>query len=239
MTIKYFDNFLQGSDEWFQARCGLLTASEIKRIVTAKNLTYSKDKKTKLHVFELLAQRLNNFVEPSYVSDDMIRGTIDEIEARSLYVEKYNKIIEHGFITNDKWGFTIGYSPDGLIESRDDGETEGDFDGVIEIKSRLQKHQASTFVKNEMPDDYSIQVQTGLLVTERKFCDFISYCGGMPMFVKRVYADEYIQDAIVTACGLFEKELEECKAAYLENSKGMYMTERVDRNEDGEIESSN
>jgi hypothetical protein len=37
-----------------------------------------------------------------------------------------------------------------------------------------------------MPDDFKLQVQGELLVTERKWCDFISYCGGLPMVTMRV-----------------------------------------------------
>ena len=34
MTIKYHADITQGSDEWFALRCGLLTASEMKLILT-------------------------------------------------------------------------------------------------------------------------------------------------------------------------------------------------------------
>ena len=34
MTITYHPELIQGSDEWHAARCGLLTASEMKLIVT-------------------------------------------------------------------------------------------------------------------------------------------------------------------------------------------------------------
>ena len=32
--IRYFPDLIQGSDEWMAARCGLLTASEMKHILT-------------------------------------------------------------------------------------------------------------------------------------------------------------------------------------------------------------
>ena len=34
MTIKYFPELIQGSDEWLAARIGILTASEVHKILT-------------------------------------------------------------------------------------------------------------------------------------------------------------------------------------------------------------
>lgn len=191
--ITYHRDLLQGSDAWLQARCGLLTASEMKLIITPTLKVAANDKST-AHLYELIAQRITGYVEPHYISDDMLRGQVDEIEARLLYAKHYAPVEEVGFVTNDEWGFTLGCSPDGLV---------GD-DGMIECKSRRQKFQAATIISGEMPDDYKIQVQTGLLVTGRKWCDFISYCGGMPMVTIRVHADDEVQDAIIAAAKVFE-----------------------------------
>ena len=71
-----------------------------------------------------------------------------------------------------------------------------------------------TLITREMPDDYKLQVQTGLLVTGRKWLDFVSYCGGLPMIVIRVLPDKEVQDAIVTAATAFEARLADKLAAY-------------------------
>lgn len=201
--IKYHANLVQGTDEWFAARCGLLTASEMKFVVTP-TLKVADNDKTRAHLYELLAQRVNNYVEPSYVSDDMMRGRNDEFDAKITYTEHYEQVQDMGFVTNDKWGFTLGYSPDGLV-----GE-----DGQIESKSRRQKFQTETIINGVLPDEYKIQVQTGLLVTERKWCDFISYCGGMPMFTIRVEPDKIIQDAVITAATSFHEKMDEMLSVY-------------------------
>ena len=39
--IKYHNDIEQGSDEWLALRCGVLTASEIKHIMTPKTLKLS------------------------------------------------------------------------------------------------------------------------------------------------------------------------------------------------------
>ena len=217
MTITIHHELEQGSDEWLAARCGLLTASELKLIVTPTGKAASNDK-ARAHLFELLAQRISGYVEPAYISDDMLRGREDEVFARELYAEHYAPVAEVGFITRDFGAFRIGYSPDGLV---------GD-DGLIEIKSRRQKYQVQTIIDDEMPADYEIQVQTGMLVSGRSHCDFISYSGGLPMAVLRVPADPAMQERILTAAAEFEERLADHLAIYRDNLKrrGFRMTER-------------
>jgi hypothetical protein len=204
--ITYFPELIQGSDEWFAARCGLLTASETKLIITPAKLQYASNDKERAHLYELMAQRITGYVEPSYVSDDMLRGKMDELDARLVYEKQHGETKSAGFITNSRWGFTLGYSPDFLA---------GD-DGQGEIKSRRQKYQIETILGGAMPTDYLIQVQTGLLVSERKWCDFISYCGGLPMLTLRVYPDARVQDAIINAAGEFERRVEANLIVYRE-----------------------
>ncbi|MDE3023469.1 MAG: YqaJ viral recombinase family protein [Pseudomonadota bacterium] len=224
--IKYHhnsDDFYQGSEAWLAARCGLLTASEMKLIITP-SLKVAANEKTRTHLYELLAQRVNKYVEPHYINDDMMRGHDDEVIAKELYA-KYKKVRvdEMGFITNDKWGFTLGFSPDGLI---------GD-DGFIECKSRRQKFQFETIIEcvkgQKIPLDYLMQQQTGHLVSERAWCDFLSFSGGIGMPVIRVYPDEKVMDAIVQASGEFERQLSQKWHEYTEalNSGVMFIpTER-------------
>lgn len=203
--ITYHRDLIQGDDEWLAARLGLLTASEMKLIVTP-TLKAAANEKERAHVYELAAQRITGFVEPSYIGDDMLRGQEDEIDARMLYERHFAPVDEVGFITNSRWGFTIGYSPDGLV---------GD-DGLIECKSRRQKFQVEWIVKHEPPPDYVIQLQTGLLVTERKWIDFLSYSGGLPMMRIRVYPDPVIQAAIINAATAFEANVVATIAKYHE-----------------------
>lgn len=216
MTIKIYEELLQGSDEWFQARCGLLTASEMKLIITP-TLQTAKNDKSRAHVYELAAQRVNQYVEPSYISDDMFRGREDELKARDIYSFEYGEVIECGFMTNDKWGVTIGYSPDGLVDD----------DGLIECKSRRQKFQMEAIANDTVPTEHYLQLQTGLLVSERKWIDYVSYCGGMPMWVKRVHPDAETMEAIVNAALQFESQMRDVLSAYNINIKGLYKTERT------------
>jgi len=71
-----------------------------------------------------------------------------------------------------------------------------------------------TIIADAVPDEYVLQCQAGLLISGRKWLDFISYCGGMPMFVKRVFPDDAIQNAIVAAANQFEGHIEVTNMAY-------------------------
>jgi hypothetical protein len=201
--VQIHRDFEQGSSHWMQARCGMLTASEFDRILTP-TLKIAANAKERQHLWEMAAQRISGYVEPQYVSDAMLRGQEDEITARDLYSKHYAPVEQCGFVTNNKWGFTLGCSPDGLV---------GD-DGMIEVKSRCQRFQVETICANAMPDDFVLQVQGELLVTERKWCDFISFSGGLPMIVIRVFPDATVQDAILDAAAKFEARIHEAMAEY-------------------------
>lgn len=217
MAIKYYYELKQGTDEWKQLRCGVVTASNMDKICSLKTVkdedgnsvhTFdstkvleSDKKKIRAFVYEIAAQRLSQYIEPSYINDDMLRGMNDEIKAVSLYSEKYETVTPCGFVTNtfdaELISVLIGYSPDGLV---------GD-DGLIEIKSRKQSHHVATVCSGVVPVEFMLQIQTGLLVTGRKWLDFISYSGGHPMFVKRIYPSQDYFNAIRNSVADFEESV--------------------------------
>lgn len=222
MTITVHTDIIQGSDEWHRARLGLLTASEVRLILTP-TLKAANNEKLRAHIWELAAQRISDYVEPTYIGDEMLRGYEDEILARDLYAKTYAPVQEVGIVTNDKWGFTLGCSPDGLV---------GD-DGGIECKSRRQKYQVQTIVEHyrdgTIPEEYVLQVQSEMLICERKWWDFISYSAGLPMAVIRVYPVPEIQTAIVEAAASVEAKIAEVITDYraaLESEPRLHPTER-------------
>jgi putative phage-type endonuclease len=168
----------QGSQEWLQLRLGIATASNFKKIITSTGV---ESKSLKDYAFELASDSLLTEPEASFQSEAMIRGNELEEEARSYYSFVNDvKIDQVTFIKKDE----IGYSPDGLI-----GEN-----GVIEIKCPLKKNHLKYLIDNKLPSEYKPQVQGGLHISEREYCDFISYHplfkDDKKMFVVRVYRDE-------------------------------------------------
>jgi hypothetical protein len=196
------EDLVQGSEEWLAARNGLLTASEVKHLMSAKTLKPSNNEKTRAHVWEIAAQRITGYTEPSFIGDEMLRGHVDEEKARDLYSEHFEPVLEVGFITRDVTGggCTIGYSPDGMLAISNGG---------IEVKSRRQKFQIQTIVEDEVPEEHALQVQTGLLVTKWDFIDYLSYSGGLPLWRIRAEPDPVYHDAIQNAAYDFEKKVRE------------------------------
>lgn len=226
MSIKIYDELEQGTPEWLQARCGLLTASEVCKIMSAKTLKVSASEGFRTHVFDTAAERINGFISgDGFQSFAMARGHEDEVWARDIYSENYAPIKEVGFITNDDWGFPIGFSPDGLV-----GE-----DGLVECKSRAPKYQARTIVLDVVPAEYLLQIHTGMLVSGRKWCDFISYSGGMPMYVRRVQRDEEWCKAIIAAAAVFEAAVNQHVDAFKANVKKLELVPTERREEEEEL----
>lgn len=218
MSRHIYTDLEQRSEEWYAARCGLITASVTGLLVTPATRQAADNKTTRDLAATLAAERVTGFSDPTFVSVDMYRG----IEAERFAVEKYSEhhaeVTPCGFMTDDRWGFALGYSPDGLV---------GD-DGLIEIKSPRQKGHLATVLADEVPPEHLAQIQTGLLVSGRKWCDFISYNGGMAMWVKRVPADEEWQEALVAAALTFETTIAQMVTDYRAATKGLPMTERLE-----------
>jgi putative phage-type endonuclease len=213
----YHNEIIQGTDEWLAIRCGKITASEVKKLLTAKNQP-AENETSRKYALELAVQRVTGYTEPCFVSDDMLRGHVDEVYARELYSQQYAPVDQVGFATRDiASGVIIGASPDGLVGTK----------GLIEVKSRIQREQFATILSDTVPEEFMAQIQTQLLVTGREWCDFISYCGGMPMFVKRVWPDEKIQAAIVEACEMCESLIAEMLLKYNYGARNFHATARV------------
>ena len=201
-----FHNAEQGTDEWHSLRCGYLTASQVKSIVTP-TLKLAMNDQTRALVNKVAVQRITGIPEDSFTTHAMLRGHIDEEVARKIYAAKYAPVAEIGFLTNDAFPF-FGFSPDGLVGS----------DGLIEVKSRdPHLHLASITARERgegIPKEYMAQVQTGLMLSGRKWCDFISFSHGLPMMVHRVEPDPDYIAAIAEAARGFEKSVQEIIATY-------------------------
>ncbi len=201
--IVYHAEFDQGSEDWLKARCGLLTASEVKLIISPKTLKPADNDKTRAHVWELAAQRVNGHVEPHYIGDDMLRGHEDEVRARLAYSEMVEDVSTCGFVTNSGHGFTLGYSPDALVGAN----------RLMEAKSRRQKYQFQTIVQG-IPYEHVLQLETGLIVTEREGIDYVSYSGGMPMAVLPYESNPERRESIIAAAEDFERRVTEAVEEY-------------------------
>ena len=222
MTLQIFNELEQGSDEWLAARCGIVTASVVGQLITPKTVKPASNDTARALVATLAAERITGHVEPIQANAAMERGTLDEPFARDIYSEHFAEATEVGFMVEDRFGFKIGYSPDGLV---------GD-DGLIEIKSRNQKIQLQTILADEVPLSNMAQCQAGLLVSGREWIDYVSYSGGMPLYVKRVLPDPKWQEAIIEAVKSFEEAATEMIRAYTTATAVLPLTERINHYEE-------
>ena len=219
MTLQIFNDIEQGTDEWHAARRGIITASVIGQLITAKTIKVAANDTSRALTTHLVAERITGYTEPTFVSADMERGNWDEPIARDLYSEHYAPAVEVGFMVREIDGHRLGYSPDGLV---------GD-DGLIEIKSRRQKKHLATILADEVPLENMAQIHCGLLVSGRLWCDYVSFCGGMPLYVKRVYIDARWFDAITEALAQFEDTAAQMIATYTKAVDGRPATERLEQ----------
>lgn len=166
---------IQGSDEWFNARIGMATASRIADILGTK----AKRKKYAEQLALEIRQGFRVVTEPN---EYMIWGTETEPEARIAYEARSGSFVDLvGFVIHP----TIkrsGASPDGLV-----GE-----DGLIEIKCPTTKTHMTTLDNYAVPEKYIPQMQWQMACTGRKWCDFVSYDPRIEdcYFCKRVMRDD-------------------------------------------------
>lgn len=266
MTLIELD-LEQRSEEWFEARRGIVTASVVGSLISVgppaaesvacpkcgapprcpcTSLTSKKPTPMRgLHdarlaaaaylppvygvadndtsrglVASLVAERLTGHGDDSaFMSNDMWRGVVEEPRAVERYAETTGAdVTTCGLMIRDDWGFSIGYSPDGLV---------GD-DGLLEVKAPRAKNQILTVISGEVPAYNIAQIQCGLLVSGRKWLDFIPWYGGLPLWTKRVYPDPAWQAAIVNAARAFEVAAAEMVAAYEAATANLPTTERME-----------
>lgn len=238
MSLITFPHVEQGSDEWYNQRRGMVTASVVSQLVTP-TLKIAANVSSRSLIAELTAQRITGYTEPEFLGYDMLRGMHDEPLAREIYAAesaptttdyelstRRMRVTTLGFmvrkfaveIDGEDREIELGYSPDGLV---------GDV-GLIEVKSRSQKHHLRTILADEVPGEFMAQIQTGLLVSGRPWCDFVSYCGGMPLYPVRVEADPAWHTAIIEAVTAFEAAAVQMIDTYRTKVAGLPKTERIE-----------
>ena len=165
----------------------------------------------------LAAERITGHAESTPTTADMLRGIDSEPYARDHYSEHHAPVDEMGFIVRTEDDWTLGLSPDGMVGT----------EGGIEVKAPRAKTHLATILTDEVPPQYMGQVQSALLVTGRPWWDYVSYYGGMPMWVIRVYPDPDWHAAIVAAATQAERDITALVDTYESKVAGLPATERL------------
>lgn len=204
------------SEKWTSERWSRITASTCleahkvgkKVMKNASNAATSSKKFVSTYIWNI-----NNSQRPQTAW--MRYGLQSETAAVKKYETQTNHVVSStGLWVNPKFPF-IACSPDGLV-----GE-----DGLLEIKSLKIFHDNTidkviddngTIVSKDILNrqcfsihnrkcvlkkshSYYFQIQCQLLVTERKYCDFVLYAKDDPVSIKRIYRDEQLSTDILSS----------------------------------------
>src|SRR5690606_33132888 len=188
-----FLDYPQGSPEWLQARAGVITAS---RFADARSRLTKTCKSGKpgdpstaaiRYAWTVAMERVaGKPVDSSFETWQMRRGVDLEPAARVAYEARTGFMVqESGLVLTDDSVF--GYSTDGFVED----------DGMVEIKcpASCDKLGAIWGHPEEAESEYIDQINGGLWITGRKWCDLIVYCPwlepvGKELFIKRIERDD-------------------------------------------------
>lgn len=197
----------QGTPEWVRARLGIPTVSRFKNIITPAYLKPCEGKTKNGYMAELLVEWL--FGQPykperGDSSGFMARGKDMEQEAVDWYqLDRNIEVQRVGFIALDDG--SAGCSPDFLV---------GD-DGGGEIKCLGAKAHVMALLGLQV-DDYRLQVQGNLWISERHWWDRIFYHPTLPSIVQRVERDEDVIQKLADGVEEFNADLEAAKAQLLD-----------------------
>jgi exodeoxyribonuclease (lambda-induced) len=135
------------------------------------------------------------------------RGHELEDRARIIYESRTGYMVEEtGVVLTDDRKF--GYSTDGMPED----------DGLIEIKCPIDSIKIMEMWRTGDVSEYIHQIQGGMWITGRKWCDFIMYAPdlesvGKDLFVKRIFRDDDFIDDMVERLLDFELLVQQYEAA--------------------------
>jgi putative phage-type endonuclease len=184
----------QGTPEWIAARRGIPSASNFDMIVTTKG---EPSKQRTKYLYKMAGERVSGLTEETYQNDAMKRGMVLESEARNLYEFLTGLTVNQVGFCVTEGDAVYGASPDGFV---------GD-DGLLEIKCPTMAVHVGYLIDNVLPLDYYQQTQGQLLVTGRKWCDFLSYFPGIKPLLIRVMPDARFQESLKIELERFCSEL--------------------------------
>lgn len=163
----------QNTAQWYGARLFHFTSSELHKLLTKPKTGEGVSKTAETYIFDKIAEELTNGTCLDYAQIDTKEtrwGNEWEEAAREAYEKAKGVSVELcGFI---EYSPSFGGSPDGLV-----GE-----DGGIEIKCpyNTANHARNLLMRTpadfkKLHPEYYAQIQGNLLVTGRKWFDFVSY----------------------------------------------------------------
>lgn len=191
---------VQGSDAWFFARLGKVTASRIADVIAKTKTGYSASRDN--YMAQLVCERLTGQKGESFTNAAMQWGTETEPQARAAYSAARFEIVEEVGFVNHPTIEAAGASPDGLVGAL----------GLIEIKCPNTATHIETLLSQTVPTKYFTQMTWQMICTGRHWCDFVSYdprlSPELQLFIKRVEYDPVYGAMLEKEVISFLKELD-------------------------------
>lgn len=172
----------QGSVEWWQARLGVVTASNFATVMAEGRDGDPSLTRTEL-MYRLAGEEITGLpAEETFKSRAMERGKEMEAEAIADYERRKGVTVNRvGFATNFAGLKRCGASPDGLVG----------FDGGVETKTMRPDLMIPLLMKGaQMIPAHRAQVMGNMMVWQRDWWDLKIFYPRMPDFTVRVYRDD-------------------------------------------------
>jgi putative phage-type endonuclease len=196
------EGLIQGSESWFKARMGKITASKLSDLM--KKTKYGESTyKTKLRM-ELAIERITGKSINTFMNQAMHDGVEREPDARTLFEASTQKEValcgsfDHPTIPN------TSASPDGLLR----GEN-----ATLELKCPTHITHCRNILSDTMDARYQHQVQWQIACTESDYAYFASYHPDFPPALRlkwvRVEKDDSIIKSLEEAVRQFDIEIED------------------------------
>lgn len=208
----------QRSLEWYSARAGVVTASEIDSLVSP-TWKVRESKGVETYLARKIAERWVGGCFPTFQSDAMAYGA--EMEDRAFdYFQNLGlaEVERVGFITDDSE--RIGCSPDGFGE-----------DCGLEIKCPTPEVHVGYLLADEVPTVYAAQIQFSLYITGKPQWCFLSYRPNYPKLIKRVFPDPNAFEAFDAVIPSFVERLNQGYLRMVELNGGTEPDKNVFREE--------
>lgn len=170
-------NCEQNTDEWYQSRLGIPTASCFEKII---NVNGSRSKQREKYLYQLAGEKVTGEPCNGYYNANMERGHERERESREMYEFMNDVTVETpGFVYYDQ-SKQFGCSPDGLVGK----------DGGFETKDASPHIHLHRLENGWSKAQHFQQIQGCLYITGRKWWDLVSYSRGFKPLVVRFEPDE-------------------------------------------------
>ena len=238
---------INGSPDWLEYRCGLVTASRFGDILTPPKTKEAQkaglmSATAEGYLMEVVTSGFTRKPAVGGKSAAMIRGNDLEMDAGLAYAERrkndFVQVNQGSIWTKD--GTIIAASLDFEVEDDEEGP------GLVECKCPDQKthlgywlqfwERQEAGVPHVPPDDYLEQIQGQLWVTERAWCDFVSFDNRFPSYMQlltfRVYRDDEVIARLAAEVPKFAEAVQRRLARVKELAKtlGLVESERLIHN---------